>query len=237
MRIGVLETGSPPEALQPRFGDYPAMFRALLGGDQQWRTYEVQHGPLPDRPEDNDAYVVTGSSAGVYDGDAWIDRLMEFLGAARGRTKLVGICFGHQAMAEAFGGKVIKSPKGWGVGLHTYQVLEHEPWMDAGGTFSVPASHQDQVVEPPPGARIIAASAFAPFGMLDHGRGAVSLQLHPEFDPAYAEALIENRRGTRFDDAQADAAVSSLHRPNDNARVGAWLRRFLSMLTQAGSEM
>ena len=200
MRLGVLETGSPPEALQARFGDYPAMFRALLGEDFQWRTYDVQNGPLPGRPEDEDAYIVTGASAGVYDGDPWIGRLMEFLRGARGRAKLVGICFGHQAMAQAFGGQVIKSPRGWGVGLHTYRVLEHAPWMDAAETIAVPASHQDQVVELPPKARVLAASAFSPFGMLDYGQDAVSLQLHPEFEPAYAEALVERRRGTRFED-------------------------------------
>ncbi|MGH2928350.1 MAG: glutamine amidotransferase-related protein, partial [Solirubrobacteraceae bacterium] len=118
MRIGVLETGSPPEALAPRFGDYPAMFRALLGEGFDWLACDVQHGPAPGRPEDADAWIVTGSSAGVYDGEPWIGRLMEFLRAARGRSRLIGVCFGHQAMAESFGGKVIKSPRGWGVGLH-----------------------------------------------------------------------------------------------------------------------
>jgi GMP synthase-like glutamine amidotransferase len=228
VKLGVLETGAPPEALAPRFGDYPQMFRRLLGEGFDWVSYDVQHGPGPDRPEDADAWIVTGSSAGVYDGDAWIGRLMDFLRAARGRTRLIGICFGHQAMAEAFGGKVVKSPKGWGVGLHTYRVMAREPWMDAAPTLSVPASHQDQVVEPPPGARVVAASDFTPFGMLDYGPDAVSLQLHPEFEPAYAEALIENRRASRFDDAQADAAVASLQRPNDNARVAEWLKRFLA---------
>ena len=228
MKIGVLQTGAPPESLAPRFGDYPAMFRALLGDGFEWSTYDAAHGSAPARPEDNDAYVVTGAAAGVYDGDPWIARLMEFLRAARGRTKLIGVCFGHQAMAQAFGGQVIKSPRGWGVGLHTYRVLEREPWMDGAEMIALPASHQDQVVELPPGARIVAASAFSPFGMLDYGDGAISLQLHPEFDPAYAEALIENRRGSRFEDDQADAAIASLHRPNDNARVGAWLRRFLA---------
>ena len=228
MRIGVLETGAPPQALTPRFGDYPSMFRDLLGEDFQWRCYDVQGEGLPERPEEQDAYIVTGSSAGVYDGDPWIARLLEFLRAARGRTRLVGICFGHQAMAEAFGGKVIKSPKGWGVGLHTYEVLDAAPWMDAAVAISIPASHQDQVVELPPGARVLAASAFTPYGMLEHGQGAVSLQLHPEFDPAYAEALIESRREARLSAEVADAAVASLRRPNDNARVGGWLRRFLT---------
>ena len=229
MRIGVLETGAPPAELQPRFGDYPAMFRALLGEGFQWTSYDVQSGAFP-RPEDDDALIVTGAAAGVYDGDAWIGRLMQYLRAARGRTRLVGICFGHQVMAEAFGGKVIKSPKGWGVGLHTYDVLHAEPWMDSGApAISVPASHQDQVVELPPGARVVAASTFTPFGMLEYqDQAAVSLQLHPEFEPDYAVALVESRREARLSAEIADAAIASLHRPNDNARVGEWLRRFLS---------
>ena len=227
MRIGVLETGAPPEPLGEQFGDYPAMFRALLGEDFAWRTYDVQAGAWPGRPEEQDAYLVTGSPAGVYDSNDWIVPLLDFLRSARGKARLVGICFGHQAMAQAFGGQVIKSPKGWGVGLHTYDVLAQEPWMDTARTISVPASHQDQVVEPPPGATVLAASAFTPYGMLDYGEGAVSLQLHPEFDPAYAEALIEGRREARISSDVADAAVASLHRPNDNARVGAWLKRFL----------
>ncbi len=228
MRIGILETGAPPASLQPRFGDYPAMFRGLLGEDFQWRTYHVPTGGLPERMEDEDAYIVTGASSGVYDGEDWIAQLMDFLRGAKGRARLVGICFGHQAMAQAFGGKVIKSPKGWGVGLHTYDISAPEPWMDPVNSISIPASHQDQVVELPPGATVVAASAFTPYGMLDYGPGAISLQLHPEFAPAYAEALIENRRGTRFAEDVADAAIASLHRPNDNARVGEWLKRFLA---------
>ena len=229
MKIGVLETGKPPAELEPRFGDYPSMFRALLDEGSQWTSYDVQAGAFP-RPEDEDALIVTGSAVGVYDGDPWIGRLMEYLRAARGRTRLVGICFGHQVMAEAFGGKVIKSPKGWGVGLHTYDVLHAEPWMDAGASaISIPASHQDQVVELPPGARVVAASTFTPFGMLEYqDRTAVSLQLHPEFEAGYAVALVESRRETRLPQEVADAAIASLHRPNDNARVGEWLKRFLA---------
>ncbi len=229
MKLGVLETGAPPDPLKVRFGTYSDMFRDLLGADHDWSTYDLQAGDWPGAPEDNAAYVITGSSAGVYDGDPWIDRLMDFLREAKGRTRLVGVCFGHQAMAQAYGGKVIKSPKGWGVGLHTYDVRDHEPWMDAAPTIAVPASHQDQVVELPSSARVLAASAFTPYGMLEYAdQPAISIQLHPEFDPAYAEALVEARRGTRYTDDQADAAVASLHRPNDRARVGDWIRRFLA---------
>jgi hypothetical protein len=76
---------------------------------------------------------------------------------------------------------------------------------------------------------VLAASDFTPFGMLAYDdQPAISIQLHPEFDPAYAEALIEARRGSRYTEDQADAAIASLHRPNDNSRMGGWIRRFLA---------
>lgn len=235
MKLAILETGAPPESVRQTFGDYPSMFRALFGADAyDYTTFDVAAGKLPERAEDFPAYVITGSSAGVYDPLPWIDPAKAFLRQAKGRAALVGVCFGHQLMAEAFGGKVIQSPKGWGVGLHHYQVREHDGWMDPASEIAIPASHQDQVVELPPGARVIAASEFTPFGMLAYGdQPAISIQLHPEFEPAYAKALIENRRGSRYTDAQADAAIASYDAPDDRSRVGGWIQRFLRTATVA----
>ncbi len=227
-KLAILETGAPPPGPKETFGDYPEMFRNLLGRDAyNYATYDVAGGSLPAQVEDFDGYLVTGSSAGVYEPLPWIDPLKAFLVSARGRAKLVGVCFGHQIMAEAFGGKVIKSPKGWGVGLHTYEVRQSEAWMDAGPTIAVPASHQDQVVVPPTGAMVLASSDFTPFGMLTYGDHAVSMQLHPEFEPDYAKALIEDRRGSRYSDAQADQAIASFVATDDRTRVGGWINRFL----------
>ena len=228
MKIGLLETGEPPEDLQPEFGRYGGMFQDLLGPGHDYVTYDVQAGQLPADPDECDAYIVTGSSAGVYDDLPWIAPLKAFLVEAR-QQPLVGVCFGHQVMAEAFGGKVVKSDKGWGVGLHAYDVAERPVWMDGDPKIAAPASHQDQVIEIPPGARAVAGSAFTPAGVLVYDdRPAISMQFHPEFDPAYAAALIEARRGTRYTDPQADAAIASLDKPNDNARVAGWIEAFLA---------
>ena len=225
MKIGILETGEPPAYLEQRFGRYERMFQELLGPDYALTNYNVVGGAFPARAEDEQAYIVTGSPAGVYDAFHWIDQLKGFLRSAKGKAKLVGVCFGHQVMAEAFGGRVEKSERGWGIGLHRYDVREPAEWMDPVHSFAVPVSHQDQIVAQPPASRIVAASPFTPFGVLEYrDQPAISFQCHPEFDPSYAEALIEHRRARLPD---PDAAIASLHQPNDRALVGGWIRRFL----------
>ena len=229
MRIAILKTGSPPGALEARFGDYPSMFETLLAGDgRSFQAFDVQNGQFP-ATGTFDALIVTGSPAGAYEPLPWIAPLEAFL-RANAQTPMVGICFGHQIMAQAFGGKVVKSDKGFAIGLHRYDVASREPWMDPVAAFAIPASHQDQVVEAPPRSHVVASSAFTPIAALAYDdRPAISFQGHPEFDPAFAKALIEQRRGTRFDDAKADAGVQSLDQPNDRRQVARWIERFLEM--------
>ena len=226
MTLAILETGTPPGPLVGRFGRYPEMFARLLGDSVPLDSYDVTAGHLPADAGEHEAYLITGSPAGVYDPLPWIEPLKLFLRAARGRAKLVGICFGHQIMAEAFGGHVEKVDRGWGVGLHTYPIVRREPWMDGAPAVSIPASHQDQVVLQPPKTEVLASSLFTPYAALAWtDQPAVSFQFHPEFSPDYAKALIEVRRDRLAD---PDAAIASLDRPNDNARLGGWIRNFLS---------
>ena len=149
---------------------------------------------------------------------------MEFIRSANG-AKMIGVCFGHQVMAQALGGEVIKSPKGWAAGLNRYDVVHPERWTNGERQVAIPASHQDQVVVQPPNTTVVAASDFTPFAALAWtDRPAISFQFHPEFSVGYAKALIEKR----FDKVNnPDAALASLDAPNDNARVGQWIRNFL----------
>ena len=226
-RIAIIETGAPPAGLADEYGDYPAMFRTLLGEGFETETFDAVAGSLPDA-EAFDGVMITGSPAGVYDDLPWIGPLLAWICAAKGRTRLVGICFGHQAMAQALGGHVEKSERGWGVGLHTYEVAGGEPWMtSAAATVAIPVSHQDQVVVQPPEARVTIRSAFTPYAGLAWGDDAISFQCHPEFRPAYAGALLGGRRG-RIPDALVDAGLASLDQPDDRGVMGDWIRRFLS---------
>ncbi|HEX3423241.1 MAG TPA: type 1 glutamine amidotransferase [Sphingomicrobium sp.] len=223
MKLAVLEAGRPPDSLARDFGNYPSMFAALLGPGFEVESFDVQEGQLP-KPAAHRAYLITGSPAGVYDTYSWIEPLERFIRSAAS-SKMVGICFGHQVMAEALGGHVEKSDKGWGAGLHHYRIVCSEPWIDGGGTIAIPASHQDQVVVQPPNTEVVAASDFTPFAALAWtDRPAISFQFHPEFSPAFAKALIEKRHDVVPD---PESAIASLDAPNDNQRVGGWIRRFL----------
>jgi GMP synthase-like glutamine amidotransferase len=223
MKLAILETGRPPTQLAEEFGDYPAMFEEMLGPGFEIEVFDVQAGEFPD-PNDHDAVLITGSPAGVYDPHPWIEPLLEFIRSARA-SRMVGICFGHQAMAQALGGRVEKSDNGWGAGLHRYDVVRQESWMDGASSIADPASHQDQVVVQPPNSEVTVASEFTPYaGLVWTDRPSISFQFHPEFSPAFAKALIEKR----YDIVpNPDAAIASLDAPNDNARVAGWIRRFL----------
>ncbi|HYW17171.1 MAG TPA: type 1 glutamine amidotransferase [Allosphingosinicella sp.] len=227
MEIGLLQTGAPPSDLEQRFGAYDGMFERLLGPGFDLRAYDIQGGEALPSPGAHPAFLITGSAAGVYEPLPWIPPLLGFLRETKGRSKLVGICFGHQAMAEALGGRVEKSERGWGIGLQDYELWESAAWMGEAppGRIAVPVSHQDQIVVPPPGVRILAGNAFTPFGFLEYEDApAISMQFHPEFEADYARALIEQRRARV---PEADTAIASLERPNDGSLVAEWIRRFL----------
>ncbi|MCR9219544.1 MAG: gamma-glutamyl-gamma-aminobutyrate hydrolase family protein [Alphaproteobacteria bacterium] len=232
MRIGILEAGRPAPDLAAKHGDYRRMFRDLLGPalpEAEFVDYAAIDGHLPTRPDAADAWLVTGSAYSVYDPDPWIGALKRFVREAVNRgVPVFGICFGHQLIAEVMGGKVEKAAQGWGVGVHRYAVAEAADWMvgaEAGAELATLVSHQDQVVRPPPGARLLAASAFCPYAMLEIGPKLATLQSHPEMPAAYCADLYESRR-ERIGGARVDAAIASLSDEIHAARAAEWIAAF-----------
>ncbi|MDA0665017.1 MAG: type 1 glutamine amidotransferase, partial [Proteobacteria bacterium] len=223
------QTGHAPDELRAEHGDYNEMFMRLLARpDIAFETFPVLADRFPADPSAADAWVVTGSRCGVYDGFPWIARLEGFLRDLHdARAPLVGICFGHQAIAEALGGKVEKFSGGWSVGLEHYRVEGRE------APAALLAWHQDQVVVPPPGAEIIAASDFCPYAGLRVGNHILTLQPHPEFSTDYVRALVTARRAM-IGEAVAASAIGSLSagRPDD---FGAYILDFIDAAIAAGA--
>lgn len=232
--LTIIETGRPPEKIQGDWPDYPEMFQALLEPHLPGWAFDsvaLSSGEaLPD-PAELDAILITGSAAGVYDDFPWMAPLMDFIrAAAQAQIPQIGICFGHQAIANALGAKVAKSDKGWGIGRHVYDVLMPQPWMgpEAPKTFSLGVSHQDQVLSLPPDSIQVARNDFCEFAALAYPNAkAISFQGHPEFSSGFSCALYDVRKGTRLPIEMVEAAEASFTEPIDNDQTGQWMARFL----------
>lgn len=202
MRIGILQTGLAPEALAPEMGDYPDMFARLLDGHGfTFRTWRVVDEEFPASVHDADGWLITGSRHGVYEDHPWIPPLEQFIrDAFAARVPVVGICFGHQIVAQAMGGKVERHAGGWAVGATEY---------DFGGeTLRLNAWHRDQVVKVPEGARVIATNDFCTNAALLYDDRALTVQAHPEFRPEFVDGLMRTRgKGLVPDEVMAEAAA------------------------------
>lgn len=223
MKLLFIETGRPPLDFGDSFGLYPEMLRQKLEPlleNAEFFTCSVLNGEsLPDL-NTIDGIITLGSPYGVYDDVPWIKTLEEYIKtAAEMKKPQVGICFGHQLIAQAMGGKVMKAPQGWGIGRHTYEFMPTESFKticpkSLNYKINLLVSHQDQVLEKPESAKIIAKSDFTPFAALHYENEKIlSFQAHPEFSPEFSSALIESRKGTRFSHEEADNALKTLSEP------------------------
>jgi GMP synthase-like glutamine amidotransferase len=236
MRIGILQCDTVAPELQPDFGDYPDMFHALLGrgaADIEFRDYDLTADELPHALDVCDAWLFTGSKWSAYDPDAWIQRAHELArNLHRERRPTVGICFGHQLIARALGGRVERARSGWGVGVHTARIRERRPWMTpARDGLPLLVSHQDQVTEPAPGSQVLAGHAFCPYDMTQIGEHILTLQGHPEFAVGYSRATMERRRQVLGEETFR-AGVASLDQPVESDVAAAWILRFLRAAQQ-----
>jgi len=231
MKLGILKTDTVRPEWVPEFGEYPDMFAVLLGradSSMEFVVYDVEGGVYPADIDEVDGYLITGSKSSVYDDSSWIPPLIKFVQEIAGRgKKIVGICFGHQLVAQALGGKTEKSDKGWGVGLHTHTFTQTPSWHDGGSEdLKILVSHQDQVATVAEGATVLASSDFCENAVCQIGDQILTFQGHPEFIPQYSREIMEFRR-KQFGEDIYHSGVASLSGDQEGDRVARWVVKFL----------
>jgi GMP synthase-like glutamine amidotransferase len=220
MKIGILQTGHAPDAMRPDTGDYADLFKQLLG-DQgfEFETYDVVDMQFPENVLAADGWLLTGSKHGAYEDHPFIAPLETFIrDAYAAGAPMVGICFGHQIIAQALGGKVEKFPGGWAVGRQTYD------WQ--GDTVALNAWHQDQVTQRPTGADIVATNDFCENAALVYGDRIFTVQAHPEFENAFTNRLGDERGEGVVPAPLLTAARAAANMPIDNTRIADQMTRF-----------
>lgn len=231
LRLGLIQCGHINPDLAATHGDYPHLFATLLGRlGVTIDAFDV-HVAGPPPVDACDGWLISGSPDSAYDPLPWIPPVEDFLRAAvSAEAPLVAICFGHQLLAQALGGRVARAAQGWGVGVDRYDLVGSIPsWMvplPHDRSVRLVASHQDQVVELPPGAEVVATTGHCRVAAYTLGSAALALQPHPEFTVGLSQALIELRR-ERIGSNTADAALSTLAQPVHSDLVAQWMVSFL----------
>ena len=221
MKIGILQTGHVPDEMRAAQGDFAAMFQRLLAGRGfDFETWNVVDMEFPGGPDAADGWLITGSKHGAYEDHPWIPPLEALIRAAyAAEVPVVGVCFGHQIVAQALGGKVEKFEGGWSVGRQVYD------WN--GRQVALNAWHQDQVTEAPEEAETVATHPNCAHAALVYGDRAFTVQPHPEFDEVSVANLIEHR-GMTVPGPLLDAAREGLAAPVEQERLAAQMARFFT---------
>jgi GMP synthase-like glutamine amidotransferase len=235
MKIGILATGITPDELLSEYGSYAEMFVQLFDQAQQrfeYEIFDVRDGHFPGGAEQCDGWIITGSKFNVYQNLPWMQQLKSLILEIHAAKKpMIGICFGHQIIAEAFGGHVDKYPGGWGVGLHSYELRGETAFINNAPTsFTISAMHQDQVLNKPDNAQVFATSDFCQYAGLIYDDRIITFQAHPEFNVAYEDALVDLRKGSVIPEQTAEQGLSTLREEGaatDSLVVASWMADFL----------
>jgi GMP synthase-like glutamine amidotransferase len=231
MRVGLLECDHVDERNRPVAGDYRDMFAAMLAvplPHAELVAYDACAGQLPASPAECDAWLCSGSRWSVYEERPWIDEVSAFVRGLRDAgAPFVGVCFGHQLLAHALGGRVERAAAGWAAGAHRLDVVRPEPWMrPALASPNLLFMHQDQVTRLPDGAEVLACTVHCQVAMFRVGESMVGIQAHPEFGAPYVAALLD-QRVARIGEERTAAARRSLAEPIDGGVVAAWIAAVL----------
>lgn len=225
MKIGILQTGHAPDELLGKRGDYDAHFARLLDGHGfTFQTYNVVDMDFPANVDECDGWLITGSKHGAYEDHPFIPPLEDLIRTIYAAGKpMVGVCFGHQIIAQALGGHVEKFKGGWSVGRREYD------W--GGKPVALNAWHQDQVTRLPAGATVLASNDFCANAALVYDNRIFTVQPHPEFDATFIEGLATHRGPGVVPDNQLAEVHANLPKPVDNGLLATQIAKFFKERT------
>jgi GMP synthase-like glutamine amidotransferase len=231
MKVCILENDDLDPEIAPTYDGYAAMFvRLFRDAGAQWE-FDVFHTPSGQYPASFDAYtavVLTGSKADSFSDAPWIVELRrQVTELLAQKKKLLGICFGHQLIALCLGAKVGRAPQGWGVGRMAYDWHAADgPLALASDRLALLVSHQDQVLELPKNASLLASNAHCPVAAYALGEEVFCVQGHPEFVEDYSAFLI-NRRRQNLGENLYTTGIESLQQGHDGLDVARMMVAFV----------
>lgn len=197
----IIRTGRAPDPIRARHGDFPHWFRLGAGlHPQQLWIVDVAVGETLPPPREVAGAIITGSAAMVTARESWSERTAGWIrDAMDAELPLFGVCYGHQLMAHALGGRVDYLPGGREIGTQTIELSALAARDPMAGTlptrFRAHTTHEQSVIEPPQGATVLARSARDPHQLLRYGPHALSAQFHPEFNAEVMRAYIRRKHG------------------------------------------
>jgi GMP synthase (glutamine-hydrolysing) len=215
-RLLVLATGNAVPLLAERRGDFDRWIREQTGDAWKgaWAVHDVRtDAPLP-RPSDAAGFVITGSSSSVTERAPWMLRTEALIrGIAAARVPLLGICFGHQMIAQALGGDVQRNPRGREIGtVRLTRVLDDPLFAGLPRQLDVNATHVDSVAKLPPHAEVLATTALDPVAAFRVGDRVKAVQFHPEFDAdAMRGYLVAREERVREEGLDPEALMAGVH--------------------------
>jgi GMP synthase (glutamine-hydrolysing) len=224
----VVVTGDPIESVRERGSDWRQLIREAVadGWNGPWSSVDVRKEPaLPD-PVSVSGLVVTGSASSVIERAGWMLRTEDYLRRAiSGNVPVFGICFGHQMLAQALGGRVEKNPLGREIGTVELEPIESDPLLaDGAASYWVNMTHVDTVIELPRGARVLARTALDRHAAVRFAKSVWGVQFHPEIDGGVLREYVSARRAPLLSEGlDADAILGAARDTPEGAGV---LRRF-----------
>jgi GMP synthase (glutamine-hydrolysing) len=195
----IVQMGTPPDALRHSLGEQSDWFRTAVGAAAP--RIEVVRPDLGEALPGASAFsaaVITGSWSMVTDREEWSERTGRWAkGLVESDKPLLGVCYGHQLMADVMGGVVDYHPGGREMGTLPIVLngsAQDDPWIGAlPPTFRAHLTHSQAVLTPPLGTRVLGSSAHDPNQILRYGANVLSVQFHPEFNEDILTACVATR--------------------------------------------